>query len=112
MVDAQDFTYSKGYLGLLSTLGATLGIIFCCTPSAVGISLELWRAYLERTSTAVHIDEESAVTGRETPDIKSHPMIDIRATHTHDKSARWSMDLYVDRTESPPCGGLKRHCTF
>ena len=32
MVNAQDFTYSKGYLGLLSTLGASLGIVFCCAP--------------------------------------------------------------------------------
>ena len=95
MVDAQDFTYSKGYLGLLSTLGATLGIIFSCAPSARTLFLKLREAYLERTSTAVHIDEESAVAGQETPYIKSHPMIDIRATHTHDKSARWSMDRYA-----------------
>ena len=32
MVNAQDFTYSKGYLGLLSMLGASLGIVFCCAP--------------------------------------------------------------------------------
>lgn len=32
MVNAQDFTYSKGYLGLLSTLGVSLGIVFCCAP--------------------------------------------------------------------------------
>lgn len=30
MVNARDFTYSHGYLGLLSTLGVSLGIIFCC----------------------------------------------------------------------------------
>ena len=33
MVNAQDFTYSKGYLGLLSMLGVSLGIIFCCAPA-------------------------------------------------------------------------------
>ena len=32
MVNAQDYTYSKGYLGLLSALGVSLGIVFCCTP--------------------------------------------------------------------------------
>ena len=32
MVNAQAFTYSKGYLGLLSTLGVSLGIILCCAP--------------------------------------------------------------------------------
>ena len=32
MVNAEDFTYSKGYLGLLSALGASLGITFCCAP--------------------------------------------------------------------------------
>ncbi|KAF4635842.1 hypothetical protein G7Y89_g2252 [Cudoniella acicularis] len=30
MVNAEDFTYSKGYLGLLSVIGASLGVIFCC----------------------------------------------------------------------------------
>jgi len=30
MVNAQDFTYSKGYLGLLSAIGGALGVIFCC----------------------------------------------------------------------------------
>ena len=62
MVDAQDFTYSKGYLGLLSTLGATLGIIFCCAPSAFVAFSQLWRAYLERTPRAVPINEESPTT--------------------------------------------------
>ena len=32
MVNAQDFTYSKGYLCLLSTLGVSLGTVFCCAP--------------------------------------------------------------------------------
>ena len=32
MTTSADFTYTKGYLGLLSVLGALLSIIFCCAP--------------------------------------------------------------------------------
>ncbi|OTA92615.1 hypothetical protein M434DRAFT_31634 [Hypoxylon sp. CO27-5] len=32
-VNSSDFSYDQGYLGLLSTLGALLGIISCCAPS-------------------------------------------------------------------------------
>lgn len=35
MVDADDLTYSKGYLGLLSALAASLGISFSCAPAAL-----------------------------------------------------------------------------
>ncbi|KAL6712919.1 hypothetical protein ACLMJK_009474 [Lecanora helva] len=35
-VNSPDFTFSGGYLGLLSEIGALLGIIFCCAPSVVG----------------------------------------------------------------------------
>ena len=28
-----DFTYSKGYIGLLSVLGGLLGVMTCCVPS-------------------------------------------------------------------------------
>ena len=31
-VSSPDYTYSKGYLGLLSVLGALLSIITCCSP--------------------------------------------------------------------------------
>jgi len=44
MVDAQDFTYSHGYLGLLSLLGATLGIVFCCVPCVLVIYTHWWKA--------------------------------------------------------------------
>ena len=112
MVDAQDFTYSKGYLGLLSTLGATLGIIFCCAPPAYRGFLMLWEVCLKRTPTAVRIDEENATTDPETPKILSHAMINVKATQTYNKSARWSMDQCIDGAKPPPYGELKRHCTF
>ena len=35
VVDADNFTYSKGHLGLLSALGASLGISFSCAPAAL-----------------------------------------------------------------------------
>ena len=37
MVDSSDFTFSNGYLGLLSTLGALLGVICCCAPVLVPV---------------------------------------------------------------------------
>lgn len=37
MVNAEDFTYLKSYLGLLSTLGVSLGIIFCCAPAVPSV---------------------------------------------------------------------------
>lgn len=33
MINSADFTYTRGYLGLLSALGALIGTIACCTPS-------------------------------------------------------------------------------
>lgn len=112
MVDAADFTYWKGYLGLLSTLGASLGIIFCSAQFYVSLYHRLREIYLRHTSRLAQIDEESAATDLETPNIVSHPMIDVRATQNHDGNARWSMDNIVDGTEPPPYGRLKRHCTF
>ena len=31
-VNAPDFSFSSGYLGLLSELGCLIGVIFCCVP--------------------------------------------------------------------------------
>ncbi len=53
MVNAQDFTYSKGYLGLLSALGASLGIVFCCT-SVVPF---LYAHYRPLSPVLAHINE-------------------------------------------------------
>ena len=66
MVNAQDFTYSKGYLGLLSALGASLGITFCCTPSVLTV-YRSWRAKV--SSTDVHGTEATAATAFQIPDI-------------------------------------------
>ena len=46
MVNSTDYTYSKGYLGLLSVLGALLSVITCSAPSLVPLVREvsrLWR---------------------------------------------------------------------
>ena len=59
MVNAEDFTYSKGYLGLLSALGASLGITIFCAP-VVPFVYQRWRAaFLERAVRATHINEPS-----------------------------------------------------
>ena len=86
MVNAPDFTYSKGYLGLLTTLGASLGNIFCCAPFAPLIYQQLRKAYLKRVSRAVHIDEENAAAASETLDEISLPMTEDNATQTHDRN--------------------------
>lgn len=71
MVNAEDFTYSKGYLGLLSALGASLGITIFCAP-VVSIVYQQWRAaFLERASRATHINEPSL------------PMTEDRPKQTH-----------------------------
>lgn len=91
MVNAQDFTYSKGYLGLLSTLGASLGIIFCCVPSVFVLCLKLWGAYRARAraSMAVHIDEEDPAAAAKSPDEPSLEMADFSPPQTHDTKAPW-----------------------
>lgn len=91
MVNAQDFTYSKGYLGLLSTLGASLGIIFCCVPSVSGLCINSWKKYRARAraSMAIHVDEENLAAASEFPDAPSFEMVDSSSPQTHDTKAPW-----------------------
>lgn len=106
LVNAQDFTYSKGYLGLLSTLGASLGIITCCAP-AVRSTYLLWReASSKRAARNLQIDEENAA-------LRLEISVDIASIITwDDRSARWSIDDCVVDAKSPPYGGLKKHRTI
>ena len=53
MVNAQDYTYSKGYLGLLSALGISLGIVFYCMP----IVPFLYRHYRLLSPVLAHSNE-------------------------------------------------------
>lgn len=62
MVNAEDFTYSKGYLGLLSALGASLGILgaslgitFCCAPAIPVLYHHCRASFLEMS----HINERT-----------------------------------------------------
>ena len=97
MVNAEDFTYSKGYLGLLSALGASLGITFCCAP-VVPVVYHQWRAaLLERASTATRINESSRVNEISIPMTEDHP------THPHGRRSRRSIDIppvYQQRREA------------
>lgn len=90
MVNAEDFTYSKGYLGLLSTLGALLGIIFCCVPYLRGVYTEM-REMLRKRS--LQPEEEVGATSQETPNVVSHPRID--GIQVHSKSGRLSLDRWL-----------------
>lgn len=112
MVNAEDFTYSKAYLGLLFTLGAALGIIFLCAPSAVLIYRRLQEAFSKRTRLIDRIDEENAAALSETSDETSLPMTENSATQANSKSARWSMDGRVAGAEPPLYGGLQKYHTF
>jgi hypothetical protein len=46
MTTSTDFTFSKGYLGLLSVLGCLLSIICCCLPSIVYVLRRLKEVYM------------------------------------------------------------------
>ncbi|KAI1138856.1 hypothetical protein F5Y05DRAFT_352712 [Hypoxylon sp. FL0543] len=50
-VNSSDFSYDQGYLGLLSTLGALLGIISCCAPSFA----QFFRHLQFKSSTSQHV---------------------------------------------------------
>lgn len=79
MANAEDFTYSKGYLGLLSALGASLGITFCCA-TAVPVVYRQWRAaFLKHASKTTHVNEPSL------------PMTEDHPTQTHGRSKRWGI---------------------
>lgn len=38
ITNSSDFTYSKGYIGLLSVLGGLLGVMTCCVPSLLTVA--------------------------------------------------------------------------
>ena len=52
-VNAPDFSFSSGYLGLLSELGALIGIICCCVPSLRAPFVKL-RRQIHPTEGFVH----------------------------------------------------------
>ena len=80
MVNAEDFTYSKGYLGLLSALGASLGITIFCAPAVPIVYRILREKIREYASTATHINELSL------------PMTEDRHTQTHGRIASQDID--------------------
>ena len=108
MINADDFTYSKGYLGLLSALGASLGIIFCCAPSLRA----LYIYYRKREVMTVKVDEESIKNYDEDLAEGPLPMTDDSATKTHSRSARFSVDGCGANSKPPPDRGLRRNHTF
>ena len=133
MVNADDFTYSKGYLGLLSALGASLGITCCCAlvmPSVYNYVYDHCRqAYLQRKkmvtrqghwegadlvllSCRVPVDEENSGTKSGTPHETSLAMTDHNATETHGGSARFSVDSCDAGSNPPSDSGLRCNHTF
>ena len=129
MVNADDFTYSKGYLGLLSELGASLGITFCCVPSIYGGYNRCWHAYSQRKKMAtlhgrteggdrvlfdsrIVVDEENSATTSDTPHKTPLPTTEDSATKTHGRSARFSVDGCDVDSNLPLDRGLRRNHTF
>lgn len=115
MVNAEDFTYSKGYLGLLSTLGALLGIIFCCVPCFPGVYAEMREMLRKRGLSAIRSlqpDVEVGATSLETLNVVSRPRIDDGDIQAHSRSGRLSLDRCGMTSQLPPYGGLKKHRTF
>ena len=129
MVNADDFTYSKGYLGLLSVIGASLGITFCCAPSMPIVYEQCRHAYSQRKKMApprAHTERGDLVirSGQKSVTISSTlretllPMTDNNAAKAHGGSAQFSVDsvLVVDRCDadsnSPLDRKVRRNHTF
>ena len=107
MVNADDFTYSKGYLGLLSVIGASLGITFCCAPSMPIVYEQCRHAYSQRKKMApprAHTERGDLVirSGQKSVTISSTlretllPMTDNNAAKAHGGSAQLSVDSLLD----------------
>ena len=94
MANAQDFTYSKGYLGLLSALGASLGIIFCCAPAAPAVYQQCRTMLLERALRLTHVNEISTAVNSRIPNAISSPTNENNADHTRRGSAIWRIFEY------------------
>ena len=112
MVTARDFIYSKGYLGLLSTLGASLGIIIICAPSVVGLYRGLREVSRERKLRVAQINLENAATGSKESNEIAIPIPNDNAALTHVISGRWSMDGYVAGARPAHSYRLQRYRTF
>lgn len=112
MVNANDFTYSKGYLGLLSALGASLGIIVCCVPFMPAIYHHLRPASPSREKTPVNVEEGNNETHDSAPIESPLRITEDSAVKTHGRSARLSMDGCAIESNPPPYGGLRRNHTF
>ena len=129
MVNADDFTYSKGYLGLLSELGASLGITCCCAPFMPSLYRDCRQAYSQRKKMAtlygrteggdrvlfrsrIPVDEENSAINSDTPHETPLPMTEDRATKIHGRSARFSVDGCDADSNPPPDRGLRRNHTF
>ncbi|KAM0800685.1 hypothetical protein BDR22DRAFT_850123 [Usnea florida] len=94
MVNAQDFIYSKGYLGLLSALGASLGITFCCIPG-IYRGYQRWRKkLLELASRLTHVNERSTAVFSRHPNEISSPTNMNDVAHTHRGSEIWRIFEY------------------
>ena len=129
MVNADDFTYSKGYLGLLSALGASLGIIFCCAQSIRVVYHHYRPAFFQRKKmftlygrtegcdrvlfrSRIRVDEEHSATISDTPHETPLPMTEDGATSTLGRSARFSEDGCDADSNPPPDSILRRNHTF
>ena len=129
MVNADDFTYSKGYLALLSELGASLGITFCCAPSMPAVYHHCREAYSQRKKmgtlygrtvvgdrvlfrSRIPVDEENSAINSDTPHETPLPMPDDSATKIHSRSARFNVDGCDADSNPPPDRGLRRIHTF
>ena len=61
--NAADFTFSGGYLGLLSALGALFGIISCCVPSLAPVLKRLRQGHAQSGSKIVDYGTAMTMAG-------------------------------------------------
>ena len=107
MINSTDFTFTNGYLGLLSTLGALLGVICCCATSlrpAVNEVREILRALFRKARKVFFQSEKTDRPETLQTDVTSE--IDI------DQNRRASCIVTEDDWHEPgtrrlcPCGCL------
>ena len=116
MVNAQDFTYSKGYVGLLSILGSSLGIIFCCATAVEQIYRQVRETCVKRApkvsginsaavtrgestpwseSRVVYVNEENITAAADTLDEIGLPVTKDNGTQSHTRITHWSVDEWL-----------------
>ncbi|KAI2615379.1 hypothetical protein GGR54DRAFT_613218 [Hypoxylon sp. NC1633] len=86
-VNTPDFSYDQGYLGLLSTLGALIGVTCCCGVSLNAFVGLCWKRYHERRNTIYRRELPFQQPALETQPGRLYQTWDPRDTKMHQGGA-------------------------